>query len=177
MRPYHPMAMMLVLALFGGCSASDKPQTRDLAPLSQGLLIPQLSGRVVDTVNLLLPADQERLSKLSQAYEQETGHQIAVLIVPTLGGETIESFCLRTANKWRLGRKGIDDGILVCLAPNERQVRIELGIGMNRYISNEDAKEIIDTKMTPFFRIRNFPEGLERGLERLMEEGRRLRDT
>ena len=50
----------------------------------------------------------------------------------TLGDEAIESFCQRTARAWRLGRKGIDDGIVVCLAMKGKRVRIELGIGMNR---------------------------------------------
>ena len=160
--------------IIGACSTTANRENVGGSADSGRIPVRQLTGRVVDTANLLLPSDQERLSKLSQAYEQETGHQIAVLIIPTLGGEAIESFCLRTANTWRLGRKGIDDGILVCLAPNERKVRIELGIGMSRYISDADASEIITTEMTPFFRVREFAEGLERGLRRLMEEARKF---
>jgi uncharacterized protein len=136
--------------------------------------VPKLTGWVNDAADALSIEDRERLAKLLEIYERETKHQIAVLIVPTVGDETIESFCLRAANKWGLGRKDIDDGILVCLAPNERQVRIELGTGMNRYISNADAKEIIDFEMTPSFAKRDFAGGLERGLKRLMEEGRRF---
>ncbi len=136
--------------------------------------VPMLNGRVNDAANVLSIEDQERLSKLLRDYEKETRHQIAVLIVPTLAGEAIESFCLRTAKAWRLGRKGIDDGIVVCMAINDRLVRIELGIGMNRYISNAEAKEIIDVEMTPSFAKGDFGGGLERGLKRLMEEGRRF---
>ena len=80
----------------------------------------------------------------------------------------------RIFNAWGLGRKGINDGILVFLAMKEKRVRIALGTGMERYISNADAKEIIDTEMTPSFRKREFAEGLEQGLKRLMEEGRRF---
>jgi uncharacterized protein len=136
--------------------------------------VPILNGQVNDAANVLSIEDQERLSKLLRNYEEGTKHQIAVLIVPTLGKETIESFCIRTAKAWRLGRKGIDDGIVVCLAMKERRVRIELGIGMNRYISNTEAKEIIDVEMTPSFAKGDFAGGLERGLKRLMEEGRRF---
>jgi uncharacterized protein len=167
-------AVMLLAVLIGACSTSAKRETPDSTAVSGRIPVPQLTGRVVDAANLLLPADRERLANLSSVYEQETGHQIAVVIVPTLAGEAIEGFCLRTANTWRLGRRGIDDGVIICLAPNERKVRIELGTGINRYISNEDAKEIIDTKMMPYFKVRNFAEGLERGLKKLMEEGRRL---
>jgi hypothetical protein len=86
-----------------------------------------------------------------------------------------ESFCLRTFNKWGLGRKGIDDGILICMAMKERRVRIELGFGMERYISNADAKAIIDKHMTPSFAKGDFAGGLELGLKRLMVgRGRRF---
>jgi uncharacterized membrane protein YgcG len=141
---------------------------------SRMIPVPVLSGRVSDAADVLSIEDHERLSKLLRNYEQETKHQIAVLIVPTLAGEAIESFCLRVAKVWRLGRKGIDDGIVVCMAMTERRVRIELGIGINRYISNAEAKEIIDSEMTPLFSKGDFAGGLERGLKRLMEEGRRL---
>lgn len=139
--------------------------------------VPVLNGRVNDTADVLSMADQERLSNLLIEYETETKHQIAVLIVPTVADEAIESFCLRTAKAWRLGRKGVDDGIVVCLAMKERRVRIELGIGMNRYISNAEAKEIIDMEMTPLFAKGDIASGLERGLKRLMEEGRRFTAT
>jgi uncharacterized protein len=128
--------------------------------------VPMLKNRVNDTANVLSIEDVGRISDLLRNYEKETKHQIAVLIVPTLGDETIERFCLRTSNKWGLGRKGIDDGILVCLAMKERWARIELGIGMNRYISNAEAKEIIDVEMTPAFLKKDFAGGLERGLKR-----------
>jgi uncharacterized protein len=167
------LAVLFFAISIGACSTAAKRENAGVSAISVRIPVPQLTGWVVDTVNLLLPADQERLSKLSQNYEQETGHQLVVLIVPTLEGEPIESFCLRTLKAWRLGRKGVDDGILVCLVPNERQVRIELGTGTNRYISNSQAKEIIDTEMIPSFRVKDFSEGLEHGLKRLMEEGRK----
>lgn len=165
--------MLLTAALLVACSTSAKREDAGAAVDSGRIPVPQLTGRVNDLVDVLSTADQERLSNLLAGYEQETGHQIAVLIVPTLRGEAIESFCLRTANTWRLGRKGIDDGVVVCMAMTERVVRIELGIGINRYISNADAKEVIDKDMTPLFAQADFAGGLERGLKRLMEEGRR----
>jgi uncharacterized protein len=173
-RGRHFVVLLFVVWL-GACFTSEGGESSAAGIDSVKIPIPQLTGRINDTVNLLLPEDQERLSNLLKVYERETGHQVAVLIVPTLAGEPIESFCLRTTKAWRLGRKGIDDGILVCMAMQERQVRIELGTGMERYISNAEAKEIIDRDMTPFFRTRDFAEGLERGLKRLMEEGRRYR--
>jgi uncharacterized protein len=160
------LAAFMILWLFAGAP---------VAAVDSGMIpVPVLNGRVNDADNVLSIEDQERLAKLLENYEKETKHQIAVLIVPTLGDETIESFCLRVAKVWRLGRKGIDDGIVICLAMKEKRVRIELGIGMNRYISNAEAKEIIDLEMTPLFSKKDFAGGLERGLKRLMEEGRRF---
>lgn len=134
---------------------------------------PSLKGRITDLANLLSPADRQELTSTLEAYEADTSHQIVVLTVPSLSGETIESFSLRVANAWGIGRKGIDDGILVTVAPNDRRVRIELGCGMERYISNADAQAIIED-MAPAFHRHEYAAGLRRGLEALMEEARRF---
>jgi uncharacterized protein len=107
-------------------------------------------------------------------YEVETSHQFAVLTVPSLDGEPIESFSLRVANEWGLGQKGVDNGILITLAMRERSARIELGKGFVRYISDAKAKEIMDDSMIPAFAKGQFAEGIEGGLTRLMEEGRKF---
>jgi len=140
----------------------------------EGNWVPKLTGRVNDSANILSKSDRERLSDILRKYEQETHHQIAVLTIATLGDEPIETFSLRTFNAWGLGFKGLDNGILVTLAMKERRVRIELGKGMQRFISDADAKLIIDKEMTPAFSKGNFLTGLEHGLERLMDEGRRF---
>src|SRR5258708_29486853 len=139
-----------------------------------GEWVPKLTGRVNDTANVLSESDRERLSDILVKYEQETHHQIAVLTIATLRDEPIETFSLRTFNAWGLGFKGVDNGILITLAMKERRVRIELGKGMQRFISDADAKLIIDKEMTPAFSKGNFSSGLEHGLERLMDQGRRF---
>jgi len=136
--------------------------------------VPKLSGWVNDTAGVLTVAEQERIAGTLEKYQRETHHQIAVLTIPSLGEERIEVFSLRTANAWGLGNKGFDDGILVILAMRERRARIELGKGMQRFISDADAKKIMDTDMTPLFSKGDISGGLERSLERLMEEGRRF---
>jgi uncharacterized protein len=140
----------------------------------EGGWVPKLTGGVNDTANVLSGVDRDRISEILRNYERETHHQIVVLTIATLGGETIEAFSLRTANAWGLGIKGVDDGILVTLAMKERRVRVELGKGMERFISDADAKAIIDTEMTPAFAKGDYSGGLERGLKRLMEDGRRF---
>lgn len=134
--------------------------------------VPKLEGRVTDVAKVLSPQDRAKLSQILAAYEQETRHQYAVLIVPTLSGESIESFSLRVVNSWGLGRKGVDNGILVTLAMKEQMTRIELGLGMERYISDQRCAAIIDEAMIPEFRRGEFTAGIEAGLVELMRAGR-----
>ena len=137
--------------------------------------VPPLAGRIVDTAHVLSATDVVSLTKLLADYEHETHHQIAVLTIPTLGGEKIEAFSLRVAEVWRLGYAGWDNGILVTLAMQEHRIRIELGTGMERYISDPIAKSIIVETMTPAFHTGDFAGGLRAGLMRLMDEARKYR--
>ena len=134
--------------------------------------IPRQSGWVTDTANLLSAADRKKLSAMLDRYHRETHHQLVVLTVATLSGGSIETFSLRVANDWAPGYAGLDNGILVTVAPQERQIRIELGRGMQRYISDEVAQSIIATSMTPAFRKGDYAGGLELGLKRLMDAAR-----
>ena len=135
--------------------------------------MPALGGRVTDLAQLLMPEQRSALEAQLRAYEVETTHQIAVLTIPSLGGQTIEAFSLTTAREWRLGRAGYDNGILVTLAPAERGVRIELGRGLQRFVSNDDVRAIIDEAMLPSVRSGAYADGLQQGLGRLMEVARR----
>ena len=136
--------------------------------------VPRFDGRVNDLAKVLSASQRDRLEGILARYEQETTHQIAILIVPTLSGESIESFSLRVGNSWKIGHKGLDDGILVVLAVADGQARIQLGLGMEKFITNELAKSIIVTSMIPAFKQGQFAEGLERGLLPLMEAGRKF---
>ena len=156
-------ALVVALFLFASLGAAVDYQS-----------IPRLEGRVTDVANVLSGAERERLANILARYERETSHQIAVLLIPTLSEESIESFSLRVAKSWKLGQKGLDNGILVTLAMKERAVRIELGLGMERFITNATAQSIIQDSMVPAFRKADYAGGLHAGLEHLMREGRRF---
>ena len=134
---------------------------------------PRIEGWVTDLANVLSPQQRERIAASLSAYEKETSHQVVVLTVPTLSGESIESFSLRVANTAGIGQRGVDNGVLVALAIAERRVRIELGLGFERHVSNARAQEIV-AMMTPSFRDGDYGGGLEKGLEALMSDGRRF---
>lgn len=137
--------------------------------------VPKQEGWVTDGAHVLSPAARTRLSDSLSHYEDETNHQISILIMPNLAGEGIEAFAARVAQAWHLGRAGVDDGVLVVLAMHEQKVRIEVGKDMARYLSDATAKSIVDDFMTPAFAKRNFAGGLEEGAKWLMQEGRRFK--
>jgi uncharacterized protein len=168
MKQPRPLFQVLLLAtiavtfsIFGAAS-----------PPAESISVPRLDGWVNDTAEVLTPFQREHLSQLLSQYHRETHHQIVVLTVPTIGSESIESFSLRTANSWHLGYKGLNNGILVTLAIKERSVRIELGLGMERYITDADAKDIIASAMAPAFSKGDYYGGLRLGLSRLMDRAR-----
>jgi uncharacterized protein len=139
------------------------------SPFANAGEVPQLVGRVSDYANVLSVEERADLEKTLRAYETETTHQIAVLTVQSLRGESIEDLSSRVANAWGLGQKGLDNGVLVTLAPAERAVRIELGTGMSKYVSDDEAKRIIDETMIPAFRTGDIKGGLRRGVVQLRE--------
>ena len=127
---------------------------------------------VVDEASLMTESARLELAQRLDAYSRETSHQIGVRTVESLNGESIEDFSLREAKLAGLGVKGLDNGILVVIASKDRRVRIELGTGFEKYISNARAKEIVDKEMLPAFREGNYAEGLSRGIDELTIEGR-----
>ncbi|MEO7050834.1 MAG: TPM domain-containing protein [Rhodanobacter sp.] len=141
-------------------------------PLAARDQTPQPSGPVTDLAQVLSAPDALRIARLLLSYQRETSHQIAVLTTPSLGGEPIEVYSRRMAKAWGLGQAGVDNGILIVLAPQDRRVRIELGRGFERYVSNARAAEIVAQDMQPFFKERDYAQGLEHGIRQLMDDGR-----
>lgn len=130
-------------------------------PGVDALEVPYLAQRVTDLADLLDPGAEERLEQRLQAIETETGAQVAVLTVPSLDGEVLEDYALRVAESWKLGREGVDDGVLVLVARDDRKVRIEVGYGLEGTITDLESRRIIDGRMVPAFRQGDFGAGIE----------------
>jgi len=128
-----------------------------------GYALPALTGRVVDKADLLAPAQEASLSAQSAALEKATGHQFVVVTVPDLGGHPIEDYGLHLGRYWGIGRKQVNDGVLLLVAPNERKVRIEVGYGLETTLSDPRAKTIIDRDILPAFRAGDMPKGIIAG--------------
>ncbi|MBX3674557.1 MAG: TPM domain-containing protein [Burkholderiales bacterium] len=131
--------------------------------------VPKLSGRVVDLTGTLAAADRQAISAKLAAFEQAKGSQVAVLVVPSLGDETIEEFATRVTDAWQLGRAGVDDGVLFVVAMQERRLRIQTGRGVQGTLTDALSKRIISELVTPRFRAGDFPGGIQAGVDAILK--------
>ena len=88
---------------------------------------------------------------------------MVVATVPTLGGADVATFTKDLANSWGIGRKGYNDGVMILVAPNEREVRLAVGYGLEKSLTHDLCKEIIEERMLPRFREGDLPGGIEAG--------------
>jgi uncharacterized protein len=130
--------------------------------------VPPLTGRVVDQTGTLGSDDIAALTATLKDLETRKGSQIAVLIVPTTGPESIEQFSIRVAEAWKIGRKKIDDGALLVVAKNDRHLRIEVGYGLEGVLTDLTSKRIIDEDITPKFKSGDFAGGIAAGIDRMI---------
>ncbi|MEO8655211.1 MAG: TPM domain-containing protein [Ramlibacter sp.] len=136
---------------------------------AQGVLpVPPLTARVIDQTGTLDPIQLKGLEDKLSALEQAKGTQIAVLMVPTTQPEDIDSYANRVGNAWKIGRKGVGDGVLVIVAKNDRKVRIEVAKTLEGAIPDLAAKQIIDEAITPNFRKGDFAGGLQTAADQLI---------
>ncbi len=134
--------------------------------------VPPLRGRVNDGASLLDPGRAAALEAKLARYEQETGHQLALLTVPSLEGEPIESFAVKAFEQWKLGDARRDDGLLLVVAAADRRVRIEVGYGLEGAIPDAIAARVIREAIVPSFRAGDYAGGIERAFDALMAAGK-----
>ncbi|BCA55163.1 hypothetical protein W02_23030 [Nitrospira sp. KM1] len=133
-----------------------------------GLEVPALTGRVVDLAGVLSSAQKESLTGALKAHEDATTNQVAVLILPSLEGDPVESFSHRVATTWKLGRIGADNGVLLLVAIKERKVRIEVGYGLEGSLTDLRSAHIIRDEIVPRFRARDMAGGIEAGVQAIL---------
>ena len=139
-----------------------------LLPAHAQVAVPALKARVTDLTRSLTPNQLDTLEQLLKSFETRKGSQIAVLIVPTTEPEEIEQYTIRVAEAWQLGRKGIDDGVLLLVAKDDRELRIEVGRGLEGAIPDAVANRITDEIMLPFFKQGDLYGGMQAGVVRLI---------
>jgi uncharacterized protein len=129
------------------------------------LSFPALTGRVVDQANIIEPATRSAIEQKLADLESKSGIQLVVATVSSLEGQDIEPYANELFRSWRLGEKAKNNGVLFLIAPNERRVRIEVGYGLEKTLTDALSKVIIVNAITPRFKTGDFGGGISRGVD------------
>ncbi|MGP1717310.1 MAG: TPM domain-containing protein [Methylophilus sp.] len=137
---------------------------------AKGLVdIPPLSSAVTDLTQTLSAEEQTALNEKLSQFSQQSGSQIAVLLLPSTQPEDIAQFGIRLADAWKIGREKQDDGVIVIVAKQDRKMRIEVGYGLEGAIPDAVAKRIIAEQLTPAFKQGQFYQGLHVATDTLIQ--------
>lgn len=153
-------ALGLTLAL--AVAAADAPGA------GAGLLDVPALARVVDQPHVLKASDAAALESRLEQFEREHGAQIAIVIVDSTGPEPIEDFAHRVGDRWKIGRAGVGDGLLLVLAVKDRHVRIDVARTLEGAIPDLVAKRVIQRSMAPHFQSSDYAGGLQAALDDLL---------
>jgi uncharacterized protein len=129
---------------------------------------PVATGPVIDLTGTLSGAATARIESKLRAFEASKGSQIAVLMLPTTQPEEIEQFSIRVEDTWKLGRKGVDDGVYLIVAKADRRVRIEVAYGLEGALNDATTNRIIQETITPRFKVNDYDGGIEAGVDQII---------
>lgn len=135
-----------------------------LSAFGTKVVVPDLTGPVVDGAKLLSADDKTKLTDLLMRLQQTKKIQMAVLTVTSLQGFDIEGFSQAVFEKWKLGTKGQDQGLLMTIAPNERRMRFEVGYGLEGDLTDVFTKQVLDGIVAPYFRKQRYGDGIYAGV-------------
>jgi uncharacterized protein len=135
---------------------------------SHAIDVPPLRGRVNDYASVMSQEQVQSLEARLAQFEQETGHQVAVLTIPTLDGEDIEGFSIRVAENWKIGKKGFDNGVILVVAVKDRRLRLEVGYGLEGVLPDAIAKQITSNYIVPRFRSQDYAGGIIAGIDAVL---------
>ena len=130
--------------------------------------VPPFTARVVDLTQTLSESEQAALEAKLKRFEEAKGSQIAVLLVPTTQPDEIEQYSIRVVDEWKVGRKSVDDGVLILIAIDDRKMRIEVGYGLEGAIPDLYAKRIINETLTPKFKQGDFAGGIAAATDQII---------
>ena len=130
---------------------------------------PPLTGRVNDRAGLLSERDEKELEAALAQFETETTNQIVVATLESLQGLPIEEYGYQLGRHWGIGQAGKDNGALMIVAPEEREVRIEVGYGLEGELTDAQSRTIIETSILPQFSQGDFAAGIKAGVAAMIE--------
>ena len=124
---------------------------------------------VTDTAGLLSPAARDRLNQGLEAYERRTGHQVLVWIGASTGDVPFEEFAVKSFEKWKPGRAGKDDGLVFFLSTQDRKIKIEVGYGLEPFVTDLTCSRIIREVVAPRLRAGDPDGGVSAGMTALLQ--------
>ena len=151
----RPLSLLFALLLSAAAWAQDV------------LPVPPLSGRVIDQTATLTAPQRAALDAKLAAFEAQAGPQMVLLLVPTTAPEDIAAYAQRVADQWKIGRRDVGDGLLLVVAKNDRNVRIEVAKTLEGAVPDLAAHQIIDGVVVPAFRSGDYAGGLNAAVDRL----------
>ena len=170
--------MPFLLTLLGRCAIKRQLRQPILASivffflvpgLAWALDVPPLRGRVNDYAGVMSQEQARTMESQLAQFEQDTGHQVAVLTIPTLDGEDIEGFSIRVAENWKIGKKGFDNGVILVVAVKDRRLRLEVGYGLEGVLPDAIAKTITSNYIVPRFRSQDYAGGIIAGIDAVLK--------
>jgi uncharacterized protein len=126
---------------------------------------PAPDRRVNDYARALTPAERDRLEQQLVARERGSDNQVVVAIFRSLDGESLEDFSIRLAQAWRIGRKGLDSGVIFLVFLDDRKMRIEVGYGLEPMLTDAVSSSILRDVVAPRFREGKVADGIGAGLD------------
>jgi uncharacterized protein len=129
---------------------------------------PQPLGRVSDYTGTLTSAETRTIEERLAKFEEETTNQIAVVLISTLSGDKLEDYSTRLAEKWKIGQKGKDNGVILLIVKEDRKIRIEVGYGLEGVLPDAKAGDIIRDDMAPRFRNGKFFAGIQDAVDSII---------
>src|SRR5499433_4372639 len=136
------------------------------APAAAALPIPPAPDhRINDYANVLSAAERARLEDLLRARERESSNQIVVAIFRSLEGESLEDYSIRLAQAWRIGQKGLDNGVIFLIFLDDRRTRLEVGYGLEANLTDAISSSILRDVVAPRFREGRLADGIAAGLD------------
>ncbi|HXV25499.1 MAG TPA: TPM domain-containing protein [Alphaproteobacteria bacterium] len=130
--------------------------------------LPPLTGRVVDLANVMSPVQEAAIAEQLAQHEMRTSNQVIVATLPSLQGYDIERFAVDLFRAWGLGQKDRNNGVLLLVAPAEREVRIEVGYGLEGTLTDALSSDIIRSRILPRFQAGDLPGGVSSGVDAIL---------
>ena len=130
---------------------------------------PAFQGYVNDYARMLSAGTALEIEQALRSFDETDSTQIAILTIDSLEGDALEDFSIRTVEKWGIGQRGKDNGVLLLVVKNDRKLRIEVGRGLEGVLTDLKAGRIVDNVIRPLFKAGRFDEGIKSGVVAIIQ--------